>query len=332
MTETDWQGCKVLVTGAGGFIGSHLVERLVKEGAAVRAFVRYTSRPQAGFLDVLDGGAREAIEIVRGDLRDADAVAKATDGMERVFHLGALIGIPYSYVHPVETAETNVTGTLNVLLAARELGVERVVHTSSSEVYGTAQYAPIDETHPLQGQSPYSASKIGSDKLAESFNYSYGTPVTILRPFNTYGPRQSARAVIPTIITQALAGGEIKLGNLTPLRDFTYVSDTVDGFLRAATSEVAVGQTINLGTSTEISIGDLVEKIGAIVGSELTVSADAVRVRPPGSEVERLLSDNRRARELLGWEPEVSLDHGLRRTVDWIAEHPEHFRVGQYVV
>jgi dTDP-glucose 4,6-dehydratase len=332
LSESNWQGRKVLVTGAGGFIGSHLVERLVDEGANVRAFVRYTSRPQAGFLDSLESGAQEAIEIVRGDLRDADAVANAARGVSTVFHLGALIGIPYSYVHPVETAETNVTGTLNVLLAARDLELERVVHTSSSEVYGTAQYSPIDEAHPLQGQSPYSATKIASDKLAESFNYSYGTPVAILRPFNTYGPRQSARAVIPTIITQALAGGEIKLGNLTPLRDFTYVSDTVDGFLKAATRDAAVGRTVNLGTSTEITIGDLVERIGAIVGSELEVSVDAARVRPKGSEVERLLSDNRLAHELLGWKPRVSLDDGLRRTMDWIAEHPQHFQVGQYAV
>lgn len=332
MSETNWQGCKVLVTGAGGFIGSHLVERLLKEGADVRAFVRYTSRPQAGFLDMLDRHSRAAIEIVRGDLRDLAAVAEATHGIQRIFHLGALIGIPYSYVHPVETAETNVTGTLNVLLAARDLEVERVVHTSSSEVYGTALYAPIDEAHPLQGQSPYSASKIGSDKLAESFHYSYGTPVAIIRPFNTYGPRQSARAVIPTIITQAIAGEEIKLGNLTPRRDFTYVSDTVDGFLRAGMAGAAVGQTINLGTSTEISVGDLVAKIGAVVGSELTVSADAVRTRPEGSEVERLLSDNRRARELLGWSPQIDLDEGLRRTVAWIAEHPQLFQVGEYAV
>jgi NAD dependent epimerase/dehydratase len=332
MTERHWERRKVLVTGAGGFIGSHLVERLLDEGADVRAFVRYTSRPHAGFLDDLDDERRAAIEIVRGDLRDADAVAQAARGTSTVFHLGALIGIPYSYVHPVETAETNLNGTLNVLVATRDLEVERLVHTSSSEVYGTARYAPIDEEHPLQGQSPYSASKIGSDKLAESFNYAFGTPVVIVRPFNTYGPRQSARAVIPTIITQALADDEINLGNLTPLRDFTYVSDTVEGFLRAATVDAAVGRTVNLGTSTEVSIGALVDRIGRLLGKELRVAADAVRIRPPGSEVERLLSDTGLARELFGWEPRVPLDEGLRRTIDWIADNREYFRIGHYAV
>jgi dTDP-glucose 4,6-dehydratase len=332
VSERHWQGRKVLVTGAGGFIGSHLVERLLAAGADVRALVRYTSRPQAGFLDSLDPSARDAVEIVRGDLRDADAVLQATEGRATIFHLGALIGIPYSYVHPVETAETNVNGTLNVLVAARRHGVDRVVHTSSSEVYGTARYTPMDEAHPLQGQSPYSASKIGSDMLAESFNLSFGTPVTILRPFNTYGPRQSARAVIPTVFSQALAGRPVKLGNLTPLRDFTYVSDTVEGFLKSATEDGAVGRTINLGTSTEISIGDLVTKIGEIVGREISVASDPIRVRPTGSEVERLLSDNRLARQVLGWEPRVGLDDGLRRTADWIADNLDHFRVGHYAV
>ncbi len=255
-----------------------------------------------------------------------------TAGIQTVFHLGALIGIPYSYVHPRETVETNVTGTLNVLTAARTAGVERVIQTSSSEVYGTAQYAPIDEAHPLQGQSPYSASKIGADKLAESFNYSYQTPVVILRPFNTYGPRQSARAVIPTIITQALKGEVLKLGNLSPRRDFTYVADTVDGFFKAAESASAIGRTINLGTSNEISIADLIERIGSIVGKPLRVAEDASRIRPPGSEVERLIANNDLARELLGWQPTTSLDDGLERTVAWIAANADAFRTGRYEI
>ena len=330
--HATWQGKRGLVTGAGGFIGSHLVERLVSLGAKVRAFVRYTSRPQAGFLDDLLPDMRGAIDIVRGDLRDFNAVLDAAQDVSVIFHLGALIGIPYSYIHPRETVETNVLGTLNVLMAGRIHNVERIVHTSSSEVYGTARYAPIDESHPLQGQSPYSASKIGADKIAESFYHSYGLPVVTLRPFNTYGPRQSTRAVIPTIITQALAGEEIALGNLTPRRDFTYVTDTVEGFIRAAECEDAVGQTINLGTSTEVSIGDLVEKIGAILGRRLQVWQDAIRQRPAGSEVERLIADYRLARDVLGWEPTVSLDEGLTRTVEWIASNLSLYQVGRYEI
>lgn len=330
--QSLWSDRKVIVTGAGGFIGSHLVDRLVALGARVRAFVRYTSRPQAGFLDVLDSDVRASVEITRGDLRDYDAVVQATRGTAVVFHLGALIGIPYSYVHPRETIDTNVTGTLNVLMAARECGVERMIHTSSSEVYGTARYTPIDENHPLQGQSPYSASKIGADKIAESFFDSYDLPVVILRPFNTYGPRQSARAVIPAIITQALAGGGIRLGNLAPRRDFTYVADTVEGFIRAAECEKAVGRTINLGASTEVSIGDLVEQIGAILGRELQVRQDGIRLRPTGSEVERLISDNRLARELLGWQPRVSLEEGLDKTVKWIRDNLHLYQVGHYEI
>ncbi|MGA2585570.1 MAG: SDR family NAD(P)-dependent oxidoreductase [Candidatus Aminicenantales bacterium] len=327
-----WSNEIVFVTGAGGFIGSHLVERLAALGSRVRAFVRYTSRPQAGFLDTLDQNIRASIEIIRGDLRDYDAIVQAMRGTAVVFHLGALIGIPYSYVHPRETIDTNVTGTLNVLMAARESDVGRIIHTSSSEVYGTACYAPIDENHPLQGQSPYSASKIGADKIAESFFGSYSLPVVILRPFNTYGPRQSARAVIPTIITQALAGDEISLGNLTPRRDFTYVTDTVEGFIKAAEYDAAIGRTINLGTSTEVSVGDLVDKIGAILGKELRVCQDEIRQRPTGSEVDRLISDNRLARELLGWQPRVLLDEGLGKTVEWIKDNPELYQVGHYEI
>jgi dTDP-glucose 4,6-dehydratase len=332
MKRNDWQGMRALVTGSGGFIGSHLIEQLVACGARVRTFVRYTSRSQAGFLDTLDANIRSSIEIIRGDLRDYQAVLEATRDIARVFHLGALISIPYSYIHPTETIDNNIKSTLNVLLAARAVGVERIVHTSSSEVYGTARYAPIDEEHPLQGQSPYSASKIGADKIAESFYYSYGLPVVTLRPFNTYGPRQSARAVIPTIITQALAGEEIVLGNLTPRRDFTYVTDTVSGFIRAAECTKAEGRIINLGTSTEVSIGDLVDKIGTLLGKKLRVRQDAGRQRPVGSEVERLISDICLAQKLLRWQPSVSLDDGLARTIEWIAHNLHLYKVGYYEI
>ena len=328
----ELKDASVLVTGAGGFIGSHLVERLIGLGAHVRAFVRYTSRVQAGFLDSLAPAQLASVEIVHGDLRDSDAVRKSMEGIRTVFHLGALIGIPYSYVHPKETVETNVSGTLNVLLAARDAGAERVVHTSTSEVYGTARYAPIDEAHPLQGQSPYSASKIGADKITESFYNSYGLPVVIVRPFNTYGPRQSARAVIPTIITQALAGGSVTLGNLNPTRDFTYVSDTVEGFIMAATSGKTIGRTVNLGTSEEISIKDLVLKIGLIMGKVLVIKQQDERRRSAASEVDRLISDNRLAQELTGWKPAVSLDEGLRLTVDWISRHLDLYPVGKYTI
>lgn len=328
----QWQEKQVLVTGGGGFIGSHLVERLVSLGTRVRAFVRYTSRPQAGFLDTLSSDVRSSIEIVRGDLRDYNAVFQATQGFSVVFHLGALIGIPYSYVHPRETIDTNIIGTLNVLMAARESGAERIIHTSSSEVYGTARYTPIDESHPLQGQSPYSASKIGADKIAESFFDSYGLPVVTLRPFNTYGPRQSARAVIPTIITQALTRETIILGSLAPRRDFTYVTDTVEAFIKAAECQTTIGRTINLGTSTEISVGDLVEKIGEILGKKLEVRQDAVRRRPVASEVEQLISDNRLARDLLEWQPQVTLDEGLRFTIEWISRNLSLYQVGHYEI
>ena len=330
--DSQWEGRHVLVSGAGGFIGSHLVERLAGAGARVRAFVRYTSSGRAGFLDDLGPGVRSELDVVFGDLRDEDAVRQAVNGVDAVFHLGALIGIPYSYVHPRETADTNVGGTLNVLLAARDLGVGRVILTSSSEVYGTARYVPIDEQHPLQAQSPYAASKIAADKLGESFSASYGTPIVILRPFNTYGPRQSARAVIPTIVTQALAGREVVLGNLLPTRDFTYVADTVDGFLAAGTSDAAVGRVVNLGTGNEISIGDLVAVIGETLGESLAISQEDVRVRPGDSEVDRLLSDNRLSRELLGWEPRTSLRDGLAATIAWITENLSRYRVGTHEI
>ena len=325
----DWSGRRVLVTGAGGFIGSHLCERLVELGADVRGFFRYTSGGTLGWID--QSAARSAIEPVLGDLRDADAVQNAVRGVDVVFHLGALIGIPYSYVHPRETFDTNATGTLNVVTAARDHEVSLVVHTSTSETYGTAAYVPIDEAHPLQAQSPYSATKIAADKLAESFHHSYGLPVTTVRPFNTYGPRQSPRAVIPTIASQALHGTKISLGHVTPTRDFTFVSDTVEGFVRAAEAAV-VGQTFNLGSGQEISVGGLVELIGEILEKELRVEHDASRDRPDASEVDRLVSDNSRAREILGWEPTVPLRDGLRRTVEWIDARPDALSPHAYAI
>lgn len=332
MTESDfWNDRRVLVTGAGGFIGSHLVEALTGLGARVKAFVRYNSRNDPGLLKLLPPERLGAVEVIGGDLRDLSAIKSAMQGVSHAFHLGALIAIPYSYVHPAEVVEANVIGTLNMLLAARELGVERLVHTSTSEVYGTALRVPIDESHPLQGQSPYSASKIGADKLAESFYLSYNLPVVTLRPFNTFGPRQSARAVIPALITQALTQNTIRLGNLEARRDFTYVSDTVAGFLRIAQTPGVEGQTLNLGTGVEIRIGDLVEKICALVDHPIQVEVDPERLRPEKSEVQRLISDNRLALERIGWSPQVTLDEGLRRTFAWIQGHQQLYAKG-YVV
>lgn len=328
--ENFWAKKKVLVTGAGGFIGSHLVERLVEAGASVQAFVRYNSRADPGLLRIAPPETISRLSLIGGDLRDLDAIRKAVQGCELVFHLGALVSIPYSYLHPVEVAESNFIGTLNVLTACHDFGVQRLIHTSTSEVYGTALKPMIDETHPLQGQSPYSASKIGADKLAESFYCAYELPVVTVRPFNTYGPRQSARAVIPTIITQALANDTIRLGSLDTLRDFTFVDDTVNGFLRAAMAKDVDGCTFNLGTGDAISIGDLSEKIIQKVGTQVKVEVDAARLRPQKSEVKRLLSDNSLARERLDWNPGVSLDAGLDRTIAWIRENLDHYRVGVY--
>jgi len=325
-----WRNKKILVTGAGGFIGSHLTEWLVANGASVRAFVRYNSRGDPGLLRLAKPEIFSRLELVGGDLRDANAVRDAVKGCQLVYHLGALISIPYSYHHPVEVAETNLLGTLNVLMACRDLGVEKLVHTSTSEVYGTAKYVPMDESHILQGQSPYSASKIGADKLAESFYCAYGLPVVTIRPFNTYGPRQSARAVIPAIITQALVRQTIHLGNLDTSRDLTYVDDTVNGFLCAAVSDGNEGKTFNLGTNEEIKIGDLAQKIIQKIGRQVEVVVDPARLRPGGSEVLQLLSDNTLARDKLGWRPAVDLDQGLERTIDWIRDHLESYRIGQY--
>jgi NAD dependent epimerase/dehydratase len=325
----SWTGKHVLVTGAGGFIGSHLAERLVREGARVRALVHYNALGTWGWLDKSE--LRQEMEVVAGDVCDRDSVQQAADGVDVVFHLAALITIPYSYRAPESYVRTNVIGTLNVLQAARAANVGRVVHTSTSEVYGTAQYVPIDEKHPLQGQSPYAASKIGADKMAEAFHLSFGLPVVTVRPFNTFGPRQSARAVIPTIITQCLAGEAVRLGNLRPSRDLNYVANTVDGFLRTAAQE-AVGRTINLGSGREINVGDLARLIGELAGRPLRIESDDERSRPEKSEVMRLLADNGQARALLGWEPAVSLEDGLRLTIEWLREHLERYRTGVYVI
>lgn len=327
-----WKDKHVLVTGAGGFIGSHLTESLQKAGAQVRAFVRYNSRNDPGLLRFLPRQAFNALEILTGDLRDSDTVQQAVRGVSHIFHLGALIAIPYSYQHPADVVETNIIGTLNVLLAARDLGVERVIHTSSSEVYGSALRVPIDETHPLQGQSPYSASKIGADKLAESFYCAYNLPVVTLRPFNTFGPRQSARAVIPTMLSQALSGDTIRLGSLDTRRDFTYVSDTVAGFLKIAQTPGVEGQTINLGTGHDVRIGDLAEAIIAMLEHPVKIVVEENRLRPQKSEVQRLISDNRLALTRLGWKPEVDLQSGLRETLNWIRANLAEYTTDHYVI
>jgi NAD dependent epimerase/dehydratase len=321
---------QVLVTGAGGFIGSHLTERLVELGAHTRAFIHYNSMGTWGWLD--QSPLKGEIQIIAGDISDRDSVRKAMHGVEVVFHLAALIGIPYSYYAPASYVRTNIEGTLNVLQVAREANVERVAHTSTSEVYGTAQYVPIDEQHPLQGQSPYSATKIGADKLAEAFYRSFELPVVTVRPFNTYGPRQSARAVIPTIITQCLVGGVVRLGNVHPTRDFNYVADTVEGFIAAVNSPQALGRVVNVGSGKEISIGDLAHKIVGLVGKSVKIESQEERMRPEESEVERLCASNTRAKEMLGWVPRYSLDEGLRLTINWIGERLEHYRPALYTV
>ena len=321
---------RALVTGAGGFIGSHLVEALVRRGHSVRAFVRYNGRSDPGQLRHLPPETYREVELVFGDLRDSNAVDVACRGVDVVYHLGALVGIPYSYVHPRETAETNVTGTLNVLMAARDQGVGRLVHTSTSEVYGTARSIPMSEEHPLRSQSPYSASKIAADMLAESFFRSYGLPVVTVRPFNTYGPRQSARAVIVTTIVQALTRDVVRLGDLTPTRDLNFVSDTVEGFLKAGEAEGCVGRVVNLANGKEISIGALAERIVSIAGRPVEVVSDPVRQRPSSSEVMRLCGDARIAKELLGWTPAVGLNEGLGRTVEWVRRHLPEFDGARY--
>jgi dTDP-glucose 4,6-dehydratase len=315
----SWTGRSVLVTGAGGFIGSHLAEALVHAGASVRAFVRYNSRGDYGLLELAEPEVAQEIDVYRGDLANPEAVAGAVEGREIVLHLGALIPIPYSYRHPREFVTANVEGTLNVLEASRRADVQRIIHTSTSEVYGTAETVPIDEAHRLHPQSPYAATKVGADQIALSYQRSFGTPVAIVRPFNTFGPRQSARAVIPTIITQALSRGVIELGATHTTRDFLYVGDNAAGIMRAAVTQGIEGEVINLGTGVEVTIGEVAERVLGLIDKEVAVSLDEQRLRPPDSEVERLIADTTKAKRLLGWEPEVDLDEGLRRTIEWMS-------------
>jgi NAD dependent epimerase/dehydratase len=328
----DLSGSRVLVTGAGGFIGGHLVARLVRAGAVVRGLVHYNSRNDRGTLDWLDPAIVAEVDVVLGELRDVESVTRATQDIDVVLHLGAMIAIPYSYVNPRDFLEVNVLGTMNVLQAALGAGVQRVVHTSTSEVYGSAQTVPITETHPLEPQSPYAASKVAADKLADAWQRSYELPVTVLRPFNTYGPHQSARAIIPTIISQALAGDTLRLGSLHPRRDLTYVEDTAAGFMAAAVAPDAVGRTIQLGTGHDVSIGDIVELVGTILGRPLQVELDAARVRPAKSEVQRLISDPALAAATLDWHAAVDLRSGLEQTIEWIERNRARFRSDMYVI
>jgi NAD dependent epimerase/dehydratase len=330
---------KILLTGAGGFIGSHLSEELVRRNYCVRALVRYDSMNSHGWLDSLPPEIRTHLDVFAGDIRDPNGVRTAMKGCDAVFHLAALIAIPYSYHSPDTYVETNIRGTLNVLQAARDLGVARVLHTSTSEVYGTAQFVPITEDHRLQGQSPYSASKIGADQLALSFERSFGTPVTVVRPFNTYGPRQSARAVIPTIITQIAAGQRvIKLGSIHPTRDFNYVADTVGGFIAALQTRNGIGEEINIGSGFEISIGDTARLIAELMDAKIEIEQDNVRVRPERSEVDRLWASNAKAQKLLGWSPRFAglggLRKGLEQTIAWFTrqENLARYRVNAYTL
>ena len=326
-----WCGKKVAVTGAGGFIGSHLVEALIGAGAETTAVVRYNSASSIGNLALIDAKSRKAVRIVSGNIEDSDFVYSTLPGHDIVFHLAALIAIPYSYIAPRSYVRTNIEGTLNVLEAARRSNVTRVVHTSTSEVYGTALSVPIDENHPLQGQSPYSASKIAADKLVESYYRSFGTPVTTLRPFNTFGPRQSARAFIPTIISQALERNDVRLGSLDPERDMTFVSDTVAGFMEAATAAGIEGMTLNLGTGKSHSVGWFATRILNLMGVDKPIVQEEQRQRPPGSEVMKLISDNTRARDMMGWSPKVSLDDGLRRSIEFVRAHHSLYQTDVYV-
>lgn len=326
-------GKRVLVTGADGFIGSHLTEELVKKGYNVKAFALYNSFNNWGWLDTLHADIMENVEVFTGDVRDPNGVRTAMKGMEQVFHLAALIAIPFSYHSPDSYVDTNIKGTLNVLQAARDLELDKVLVTSTSEVYGTAKYVPIDELHPFQGQSPYSATKIGADRLAESFYRSFNLPVSIVRPFNTYGPRQSARAVIPTIISQLLAGKEeIRLGSLTPTRDFNFVKDTVAGFIAIAESDKTIGQEINIATQKEISIGQLAEEIIAQINPNAKIVCDEQRLRPEKSEVNRLLGCNKKIKELTDWEPRYTFKEGISETIEWIRNNMDSYKADIYNV
>lgn len=326
-------GKKVFVTGADGFIGSHLVEELVQMGADVTALVQYNSFNNWGWIEDIAKSITENIEVITGDIREYDNIKKAVCGKDVVFHLAALIAIPYSYLSPAAYVRTNVEGTLNIMQACLDFGVKKIVHTSTSEVYGSAKYVPIDEKHPLQGQSPYSASKIAADKMAESFYCSFNLPVATIRPFNTYGPRQSARAVIPTIISQILSGKEtIKLGALTPTRDFNYVKDTVRGFAEIAQEDKTVGEVINIGSNYEISIGETVERIERIIGKKIKIECEEDRLRPEKSEVNRLWCDNKKAKEILMWQPKYSIDEGLKETINWIEKRLSLYKSDIYNV
>ena len=321
----------VLVTGAGGFIGSHLCDRLVAEGEEVRALLRYSSRRDIGNLAFSEHVDEGRIEVTFANLLDPDVLRGLARGVDTIYHLGASISVAYSYEAPRDFVASNVQGTLNVLTAAREEQVRRVVHLSSSEVYGTALYTPIDEKHPLQAQSPYSASKIGADKLAESFHLSFGLPVVTARPFNTFGPRQSPRAVIPTVISQALAGDEVRIGSTFPRRDFVFVEDTVDALLRLGRSDDGAGEVFNVATGADVSVGEVIEVVGALVGKELRTVTEDQRIRPEKSEVHQLLGDATRLREVFGWSPATELRDGLARTVDWLRDHPR-IRADEYAV
>jgi dTDP-glucose 4,6-dehydratase len=325
------EGRSVLVTGAGGFIGGHLTAALVRAGARVRGFLRYNSRNDRGTLSWFEPEIAEQVDTVLGDLRDIESVARAVAGCRLVFHLGAQIAIPYSYVNPRDFFETNVLGSLNVAQAALDGHVEHLIHVSTSEVYGTAQSIPITEKHPLEAQSPYAASKIGADKLMDSYHRAYQLPVTVVRPFNTYGPHQSARAIVPTVITQALVSDTVRLGSLEPRRDMTYVTDTAAGLIAAAAERNTVGRTIQLGTGHDVLIGEIVEIVGSLLGKELAVEHDPQRVRPQNSEVQQLLSDPGLAAELMGWRPRVSLREGLAHTIDWLQANSHRYRTREYV-
>lgn len=330
----NWNGKKVLVTGAEGFIGSHLTERLVELGADVTALVQYNSFNNWGWIDTFDKNVKDNIKVITGDVREYDNVKRMVSGQEVIMHLAALIAIPYSYLSPMAYVRTNVEGTTNILEACRdEENIEKIVHTSTSETYGTALYVPIDEKHPMQGQSPYSASKIGADKMAESFYRSFNLPIATIRPFNTYGPRQSARAVIPTIISQILAGKrEIKLGSLTPTRDFNYVKDTAEAFVKIAESEKTIGEVINAGSNYEISIGDTAQKIIDLIGHDVKILCDEERIRPEKSEVNRLWADNTKIKTLTDWTPKYSIDEGLKETIEWIKNNMQYFKTDIYNV
>ena len=332
MTNAHWAGRPVLVTGAGGFIGSHVVEELAVAGASVRAFVRYNSRNDYGWLETCDPEVVADVEIFRGDLTNPEAVTAAVRGCDTVLHLGALIPIPYSYLHPREFVAANVVGTLNILEACRRSDVSRIVHTSTSEVYGTARTAPIPEDHPLHAQSPYAATKVAADQLALSYRSSFETPVVIVRPFNTFGPRQSARAVIPTIITQALTRDSVELGAMHPTRDFVFVQDTAEAMMRCGEVQQIEGEVINVGTGAEVSIGEVVERVFRLLGRDVPVTVSHDRLRPEDSEVERLLADTSKARTLLGWEPRGDLEEGWLRTIEWFRGSLDAYKPSLYNV